>query len=128
MGSKVKLYDVFGELLYVLAMADGVIQEEEIETLEKMLADHPWGKEIKWSFEYERKQESDIEDLYKKVILFCQDYGPDPEYQAMLEVMEKMAEASAGIEKSEKTVMDSFTKGLTERFKKDIENLRDSGQ
>ena len=44
------------------------------------------------------------------------------------DVMEKMAEASAGVDKSEKSVMESFTKGLTERFRKDIENLRDSGQ
>ncbi|MEM6800046.1 MAG: TerB family tellurite resistance protein [Bacteroidota bacterium] len=124
MASKVKLYDVFGELLYVLAMADGVIQEEEVEVLENMLAEHPWGKEIKWSFDYEVKQGSSIEELYKKVILFCQDYGPDPEYQAMLDVMEKMAAASAGIDRSEKTVIDSFSKGLTERFKRDIEKLK----
>ena len=36
-----KLYEAFGELLYVVAMADGMIQEEEIETLENVLSEHP---------------------------------------------------------------------------------------
>lgn len=124
MSKKVKLYDVFGELLYVVAMADGGIQEEEVKTLEKLLADHPWGKEIKWSFDFEVKQNASIEDLYRKVILFCQDYGPDPEYQSMLEIMEAMARASAGIDNKEQAVMDGFVYELTERFRRDIQAIK----
>ncbi|MEZ4771722.1 MAG: TerB family tellurite resistance protein [Bacteroidia bacterium] len=123
MRSKVKLYDVFGELLYVVAMADGIIQPEETQKLEELIASHPWGEEIKWSFDYEVKQKSDVEDLYKKVILFCQDYGPEPEYQFMIEVMEKVAEASAGIDRQEQEVVDNFVNDLTERFRRDIENI-----
>lgn len=123
MSSKVKLYDVFGELLYVLAKADGIIQPEEVSKLEELVAGHPWGEEIKWSFDYEVKQNSDVEDLYKKIILFCQDYGPDPEYQFMIDVMEKMAEASAGIDRDEQAVMDGFVKDLTRRFRADIEKI-----
>ncbi|MEM6345215.1 MAG: TerB family tellurite resistance protein [Bacteroidota bacterium] len=124
MSSKVKLYDVFGELLYVVAMADGGIQEEEVKTLEALLAEHPWGKEIKWSFDFEVKQNASIEDLYRKVILFCQDYGPDPEYQSMLEIMEAMAKASAGIDDKEQAVMDGFVYELTERFRRDIQAIK----
>ncbi|MEL6650697.1 MAG: TerB family tellurite resistance protein [Bacteroidota bacterium] len=123
MSSKVKLYDVFGELLYVVAMADGVIQPEEISTLEKLLADHPWGKEIKWSFDFEVRQQSSVEDVYRKVILFCQDYGPDPEYQSMLEIMEAMSTASAGVDQKEQAVMDGFVYELTERFRRDIQAI-----
>jgi len=124
MSSKVKLYDVFGELLYVVAMADGGIQEEEVKTLETLLANHPWGKEIKWSFDFEVKQNASIEDLYRKVILFCQDYGPDPEYQSMLEIMEAMAKASAGVDNKEQAVMDGFVYELTERFRRDIQAIK----
>ncbi|MEZ4829156.1 MAG: TerB family tellurite resistance protein [Bacteroidia bacterium] len=126
MRSKVKLYDVFGELLYVVAMADGIIQPEEKKKLEELVADHPWGEEIKWSFDYEVKQNPDVEDLYKKVILFCQDFGPDPEYQFMIEVMEKVAEASAGIDKDEREVVHNFVTSLTARFRKDIEKINHS--
>lgn len=123
MGSKVKLYDVFGELLYVLAMADGEVQAEEVAKLEELLANHPWGKEIKWSFDYELKQGTSPEDLYRKVILFCEDHGPDPEYQSMLEIMESMAKASAGVDVDEQVVMDSFVISLTERFREDMERI-----
>lgn len=123
MRSKVKLYDVFGELLYVVAMADGIIQPEEKQKLEELISTHPWGEEIKWSFDYEVKQKADIEDLYKKVILFCQDYGPEPEYQFMIEVMEKVAEASAGIDRQEQEVVDNFVNDLTERFRRDVEKI-----
>lgn len=45
-----KLYEAFGELLYVIAMADGLIQENEITALEQVLAENPWAADIKWSF------------------------------------------------------------------------------
>ncbi len=123
MSSKVKLYDVFGELLYVMAMADGEVQAEEVAKLEELLANHPWGREIKWSFDYERKQGSAPEDLYRKVILFCEAHGPDPEYQSMLEIMQAMAKASAGVDLEEQVVLDSFIFSLTERFRADIERI-----
>ena len=121
--SKIKLYDVFGELLYVLAMADGQVQEAEVKKLEELLADHPWGREIKWSFDYEVKQGTSPEDLYRKVILYCEAHGPDPEYKSMLEIMQAMAEASAGVDVDEQTIVDSFVIALTERFKEDIERI-----
>ena len=61
-----KLLEAFGELLYVVAMADGMIQEEEVAALEKVLADHPWASDIKWSFDYERKKGTD-----KTLLFIC---------------------------------------------------------
>ena len=119
-----KLYDAFGELLYVVAMADGLIQDEEITALERVLADHPWATDIKWSFNYELKKGNPVEDVYDKVIDYCKYNGPHPEYQKMIEVMEAVAHASAGVDENEQAVMDGFVKTLVEKFKTDIENIK----
>jgi tellurite resistance protein len=119
-GNQEKLYEAFGELLYVIAMADGFIQEEEITALEKVLESHPWAADIKWSFNYERKKGSSVEDVYAKVIDYCKYRGPHAEYAKMIEVMEVIATASAGVDPEEKEVMDSFVHTLTEKFKNDI--------
>jgi len=123
MAKQEKLYETFGELLYVLAMADGIIQEEEVTTLQEMLAEHPWAKDIEWSFNYERKKQNEVNDVYKKVIDFCKYHGPDPAYQEMIDVMQKMAEASKGVDQDEQEKMDSFVQELTQKFQKDIEEL-----
>ena len=112
-----RLYDAFGELLYVLAMSDGEIQQEERETLEEILENHPWAREIKWSFDYESKRDGDLEDTFHNVFLVCSDIGPNPEYQFMLEVLEKVAESSLGIDDDERRVIDKFKHDLTEEFR-----------
>jgi tellurite resistance protein len=120
---KAYLYDAFGELIYLVAMADGLIQEEEVKALEDILGNHPWAKEIQWSFNYEASKNNNPEDTYKKVIMACHDYGPNPEFQFMIEVMEAVAKASAGIDQAEQAKMDQFVQDLTGRFKADIEKL-----
>lgn len=118
-----KLYDAFGELIYVVAMSDGLIQEEEYEALEKVLSKHSWAKEVKWSFDYERKNKSSIDELYKKVIDICYAYGPRKEYHYLLEILTEVAKSSDGIDKQEEEIINNFTLELTERFKKDLENI-----
>lgn len=123
MSKKTRLYDAFGEMLYVVAMADGIIQEEEKETLSKIVKVHPFGREMQWSFDYETEKEPNVEDLYQKVLNICQDNGPDPEYQMLIEVMEEVAKASSGIDSNEQKVIDRFIHELTERFKNDVKQL-----
>ncbi|MBS2096926.1 tellurite resistance TerB family protein [Carboxylicivirga linearis] len=123
MSVKSRLYDAFGEMLYVVAMADGIIQPEEIEVLHNALQKHPAGKDIEWSFDYERLHQSNVEDLYQKVLNICQDNGPDPEYQMMVDVMEEVAHSSNGINEDEQKVIDRFIHELTDRFKKDIKQI-----
>lgn len=119
-----KLYEAFGELLYIVAMADGLIQEEEISALENVLAEHPWAADIKWSFNYERKKQRPIDEIYAKVLDYCTYAGPNPEYQNMIDVMEAMAKASNGIDEGEQEVMEGFTTTLIQKFKADIEGIR----
>lgn len=118
-----KLIEAFGEMIYVVAMTDGTIQKEELEVIENKLAAHKWGEDIKWSFDYEVKKKNSIEDLYKKVITYCEMHGPDAEYQFLLNVIEGVAAASNGIDRDEKEVMDGFVNELTEKFRADIERI-----
>jgi hypothetical protein len=120
---KEHLYDAFGELIYLVAMADGMVNPQEREALDKILENHPWAKEIKWSFNYEFTKNSNPEDLYKKVIMACHDNGPDPEFQFMIEVMEAVAAAKEGKDEAEAARIKNFVADLTERFRKDIEKL-----
>ncbi len=122
MGNKEKLYDAFGELVYVVAMTDGIIQPEEKKALQDIIANHPWANEIEWSFNYEVEKHQDIDYLYKRVLDACYLNGPDPEYKFLIEVLEAVAQASTSAE-DEKQVIDRFTFELTERFKKDIDKL-----
>lgn len=123
MTNKSYLYDAFGELIYLVAMADGGIQQEEISALEKILNNHAWAKEISWSFNYEASKNNNLEDIYKKVIMACHDNGPDPEFTFMIEVMEAVAEASKGKDAAEEARIIGFVHDLTERFRRDIEKL-----
>lgn len=116
-----KLYEAFGELLYVMAMADGLIQEEEIAALERVLKDHEALADIRWSFDYERKKERSPEDVYAKVLDFCKHHGPDPEYQTMVQAMQAIAKASAGVDADEQAVMDTFSATLIQKFQRDLE-------
>ncbi|MBL4650430.1 MAG: TerB family tellurite resistance protein [Aureispira sp.] len=119
-----KLYEAFGELLYVVAMADGLIQEEEVSALENILAKHPWATDIKWSFDYERKKERGVEEVYARVLDYCTNAGPSPEYQNMIEVMEAMAGASNGVDEDEKEVIETFISTLIQKFKNDIKRIK----
>ena len=123
MTEKERLYERLGELLYVVAMADGVIQPEERAKLEEILHRHPWAKEISWSFQYEANKQFPVEETYNKVISFCHGYGPAPEYEEFIECMEAIAEASEGTCEDEQKVIQSFSRDLCDRFIKDMERV-----
>jgi hypothetical protein len=61
--------------------------------------------------------------LYKKVILYCESHGPDPEYNFLFNVLEEVAASSNGIEESEKAVMDDFKTDLLRKFRADINRI-----
>ena len=125
MTEKEKLYETLGELLYVVAKSDGVIQDAEREALQNMLKGYDWAEQIEWSFNYEESIDADIDDLYKKVISICHRLGPSPEYVEFIEAMKTIAAAADGIDEAESRVMDSFSKDLIARFQHDIENMNE---
>lgn len=118
-----KLYETLGELLYVVAKADGVIQDSERESLKELLKNHIWAKEINWSFNYEEAKQSSVEDAYNKVIAVCTRIGQSPIYEEFIESMKLIADADNQVYKSEEAVINSFSDDLITRFRKDIANL-----
>lgn len=119
---KERLYDAFGELIYAIAMADGNIQDEELKILEKLLSNHPWAKEIHWSFDYEFNKHHTIKDSFDHAINICKENGPDPEYKYLLEVMTQVAEAFNGIVPKEQEIIDDFKVKLQKQFEQDLRN------
>lgn len=123
MTKKDQLYDAFGELAYVLAMADGNIQPEELHEVKQILEGHPRGADIQWSFDYEARKQHPVEEVYQKVIDACQEIGPDPEYPFLIDLLEKVAAISAGKSPAEEKVISGFTTDLLERFRKDLGSI-----
>jgi uncharacterized tellurite resistance protein B-like protein len=118
-----RLYDVLGEMLYVVAMADGVIQAEERQALKKFLSNHAYKGEIEWSFFYEEKNNHNIDDVYKKVLDCCHSHGPSPIYVEFVEAMKTIANAVDGIDEKEEKFIQSFSADLLARFQRDAERL-----
>ncbi len=118
------LYDAFGELVYAVSIADGYIQPEETAALESLLAHHEWSREIQWSFNYEVKSGNAVEDVYQKAIQTFEKIGPHPEYAFMLEVLERVATASHGVERHERELIARVSTDLKERFSKDLVRLK----
>lgn len=116
MVSETRLYDAFGEIIYTVAVADGMIQEEEIKVIEEKLAEYDWGRDVKWSFNYEKKKGSDLKETYLKALETFKEYGPHPDYYNLLELLEDVAKASDGFEKKEGQVISIFNKSLRAHF------------
>ena len=121
MVSKVELYDAFGELMYVVAKADGLIQTEEVNALNELVENHPWAKEIVWSFKYEEGKKKTVEQAYEKALYTCQQYGPSPEYPELLGLLNDIAAASEGVSLEEKQIIQNFEKELRAKFEKDLQ-------
>lgn len=123
MDTQEKLYETLGELLYTVAIADGVIQSEERNTLLTIFRNHPFKNEIQWSFNYEESKNSSLEESYRKAVNFCHRYGPSPTYLDFIEAMELIAKAANGITTDESSIIASFSKDLVKRFQRDTEVL-----
>ena len=122
--SKTRLNDAFGELIYAVAISDGMIQPEEVKTLEELLKGHPWANEIQWSFDYELKNKNDLKDSYQKALETLKENGPFEDYNYLVEIIEKIAAKSDGIDKNEKIIIKDFQQSLRAHF---LEFLDENG-
>ena len=123
MVTKEKLYDAFGELIYAVAKADGVVQGEEVAALKHILKNHSWAKDIVWSFKYEAQKNNSVEYVYAKAMDIFKEHGPSPEYEHLLSILKAVAEAthhSTASEATEKGIIDLFQKDLIQRFQDDL--------
>lgn len=114
--NKEQLYDALGELIYAVAKADGIVQESETSRLEELLMEHPWAREIKWSFNYEKGKKNSLEEAYAKALETCKNYGQSAEYPFLFDLLEAVATASGGITTTEKKIIARFQQELKEHF------------
>ena len=124
MVSKTRLNDAFGELIYAVAIADGMVKPEEIKALEDLLNGHPWASEIQWSFNYELKNRHDLKDSYQKALETLKENGPFEDYNYLVEIIEKIAAESDGVDKNEKIIIKDFQQSLRAHF---LEFLDENG-
>jgi len=115
-----RLYQTFGELLYLVAIADGVISKEETDELNIILKDHPELENIKWSFNYEMDNNTSVDLLYKRIIETYTDNGPDEAYEFFIKSLEQLAKADGVVDKSEQDLINKFSSDLLVRFKATI--------
>tara|TARA_B100000809_G_C15016500_1_gene486881 strand:+ start:170 stop:544 length:375 start_codon:yes stop_codon:yes gene_type:complete len=118
-----KLYETFGELLYAIAKTGEVIKNKEMDVLDTLLKSHPWAKEIKWYFNYEFSKNSSVEDIYNKVINYCQSYGPSIIYPEFIDSMRRISKATNGIDGNEQKVISDFSKYLITRLQNDLDKI-----
>lgn len=114
--SKAKLYDALGELLYAVAKADGEVQESERQMVTELLREQPWAEEVQWSFDYENRKAMEVEAAYQKALDTCKAYGPTEEYAVLFDALQKVAEADAVVDESEKSIISEFTTELRNHF------------
>ena len=116
MTSKTRLYDAFGELIYAVALADGLIQQEELDKIDEVLKNHQWGKDVKWSFDYEARKGNDPKDAFEKALDLFKENGPNPDYYNLIDIIERIAVSSQGMDTDEKEVIEGFQTSLRNHF------------
>ena len=121
MARKDRLYDAFGELIYAVAKADGIITQEETRRLDEILEGHPWASEIRWSFDYENEKQHSVEAAYEQALDRCIKNGPDAEYAYLLEILDALAKVCQEGRKQEEQMINDFKTNLTKRFREDLE-------
>lgn len=95
MENKEQLYESFAELIFSVAMADGVIDDEEINYLHTLFNGHPVEQKI-LSLHQNHNSETEISlvQSYKNTLNYCKQHGHDPEYEFLISNLEKFTKVS----------------------------------
>ena len=102
MNSKEELYDSFAELLFSIAMADGEIDEEETQELNRLIGNHPLRSRIdNLMKEHDEDSELSIVKSYKSTLSLCKQLGTDSEYAFLIKVLEDFSKVSKSEEDDE---------------------------
>lgn len=123
MDKQTELYKAFGKMIYLVAIADGLIQPEETETLDRLIANQDWAHTVKWSFDELVALPLEPKEVYKEVMDTFVEHGPDPAYHQLFEVLEAVAQASDGLDSEEAEVLIDLEVDLRSRFLEDFERF-----
>ena len=103
-----EVLSVFGKILYSLAMADGEVQDAELETLRKIVAKNEWAKEIEFSFTKAMELNMDPHISFLKNMRVFGSRDVEEHMPFFLDLMEKIAESHSGMAPAELSMIEEF--------------------
>ncbi|PIB36185.1 hypothetical protein BFP72_12655 [Reichenbachiella sp. 5M10] len=105
--------DVFGKILYALAMADGKVQDAEIKVLQQIVREDEWADRIKLSFDTAMDLEMDPKMVFYKNIRILKTLRSVEYMPYFIHLMNRVAQAHGGVVPAEKEMI----LDLAEQFK-----------
>jgi uncharacterized tellurite resistance protein B-like protein len=116
MNSKEELYNSFAELIYSVAMADGIIDDEELAEIKRLTGNHPLGFKIENLItNLSSEDEVSIVQSYKSTLSLCKNIGKDSEYEFLINVLEQFSKVSK-TEDSDDDLNEVIISGLKEQL------------
>ena len=116
MGVKEKLYSSFAELIYAIAMADGILEDIEKEAIENSTNEHPIQGIINQLFEDDNIiEEVSIVGSYKNIVDYYREYGEDEEYAFLINILEELSKACK-TDEADEDLIDSIIDELKEKL------------
>lgn len=103
--------DIFGRLLYAIAMADGQVQKTEIKVLESVIENDEWAKTIELSFKKGPSTDMAPQTMFLKNMRVFFASPVNDHYPYFLNLMEKIAGAHNGVIDAERKMINQF-KGM----------------
>lgn len=103
-----EILDVFGRILYAMAMADGEVQEAEVQALHDVIKKNPWAKQVSLSFDLARHLDMDPWIMFLKNMRIFRTQAVDEHYPYFVELLEKIALAHEGIVPEERAMLEKF--------------------
>lgn len=106
--NKTELYQSFASLIYAVAMADGILMNEEKDAIRKVIGNHPMMAPLNSLFESKEKLEISIVSAYYEVMTYIKQNKPDPEFSFLVQVLESLSSLSEGVEEEEGNLVEEF--------------------
>ncbi len=100
--------DVFGRIVYAMAMADGEVQDSEAKALHDIVEHDQWAKQIEFSFDMAKKLKMDPWIIFLKNMRIFRARPIDEHYPFFLHLLEEIAKAHDGIVPQEEAMLEKF--------------------
>ena len=100
--------DVFGRILYAMAMADGAVQDSEAKALHDIVEHDQWARQIEFSFDMAKDLKMDPWIIFLKNMRIFRAKPVDEHYPFFLHLLEEIAKAHDGIVPEEQAMLEKF--------------------
>jgi hypothetical protein len=107
------LYDAFAELIYSVLMADGIINQNELNAISQITKTHPIRDFIQKHILSNQKDIS-ISQSFLHTMEVCKSLGNREEYPALLEMVQEIGKVSGKFE--EDSLLSDFVANFKQKF------------